>query len=302
MKAVDKIWMDGKMVDWADAKVHVLNQGLHYGSAVFEGMRCYKTKNGPAVFRLDEHIRRLFYSAGCLGIKIPFALKQLKEATLELIKANKVDECYIRPIVFCGYGKMDLDISGSAINVAIALWPWTPLFGDWKSSISIKISKYRRLSRESVPIDAKASGFYVNSSVALQDAKKHGADEALLLDEDGYVAEGPGENIFIVKNSKIYTPSLGAILPGITRNSIIRIAEDMRISVVEKKITVKELEKADEAFFTGTAVEVCPIGKIDGKYMSKGIAGKYTLMLAKKYGEIVRGEDRKYYKWLNFIK
>lgn len=301
MKEVGKIWMDGELVDWANAKVHILNQGLHYGSGVFEGIRCYKTKNGLAVFRLDEHLKRLFYSANCLGIKIPFSEDQFKKATLALIKENKVDECYIRHNAFCGYGRMDLDIENSKVNTAIALWPWDSLFGKGKA-ISVIISKYRRLSAHSVPIDAKISGFYVNSSIALKDAKKHGADEALLLDDKGYVAEGTGENIFVVRNSKLYTPPLGAILPGITRSSVIQIAKDMRIKVIEKKITVNELKKADEVFFTGTAAEVCPIGKIDGKSVGKGGINKLTSLLGKKYDEVVRGEDKKYYNWLTFVK
>ncbi len=299
MKLTKKIWLNGKLVDWKDAKVHVLVNALHYGSAVFEGIRCYKTDRGGAVFRLSEHIDRLFYSASCLGIKTPFSKDQISKAILNLIRANGVSECYIRPLVFCGYGSLGLDISESPINIAIATWPWEAYLGG--KELSAVISSYRRLSPKSIPIDAKISGYYANSIIASAEAKKRGIDEAILLDDDGYVAEGAGENIFVVKNGKIYTPAKGAILPGITRSSVIQIARDRGIKVIEKKISVKELKNSDEAFFTGTAVEICPVVKIDGRAIGKGTFGPLSIKIKEEYSKIVRGYNQKYKKWLTYV-
>lgn len=299
MNKTKKIWLDGKLIDWDKAKVHVLTHALHYGSGVFEGIRCYKTENGGAVFRLKDHTDRFFYSAGCLGIKIPFSKETLIGAILSLIKANCVEECYIRPIAFCGYGNMGLNIHNSFINTAIISWPWGAYLGG--KELTAVISGHRRLSSRAVPIEAKISGYYVNSIIASMEAKKVGADEAILLDDDGYVAEGAGENIFIVKNGKLYTPSLGAILPGITRASVIKIARDSGMAVIEKKISVKELKDADEAFFTGTAVEICPVVKIDGRPIKKGESGPATLKIKEEYDRIVRGQNKKYKKWLTYL-
>lgn len=294
-----KIWLDGKLVDWKDAKVHVLTNALHYGSAVFEGIRCYKTDRDGAVFRLSEHIDRLFYSAGCFGIKPPFSKDQISRAVLNLIKTNGISECYIRPLIFCGYGSFGLDISKASVNVAIAIWPWATYLGG--QELSAIISSYQRLSPKSVPIDAKVSGYYANSIMASNEARKKGADEAILLDDDGYVAEGSGENVFIVKNGKIYTPMEGAILPGITRNSIMQIAKDNGMKVIEKKISVNELKNSDEVFFTGTAVEVCPMVKLDGRKIKKGTVGPVTLKVKEEYNKIVKGQNKKYLKWLTYV-
>lgn len=294
-----KIWLDGKLVDWKDAKVHVLTNALHYGSGVFEGIRCYKTEKGPAVFRLDEHLNRFHYSAGCLGIKIPFTKDGLKKAILELIRVNNLEECYIRPVAFCGCGPVGLDIAGSPINTAVIAWPWGVYLGG--KELSAIISSYRRLSPRAVPIDAKVSGYYVNSIIASTEAKKRGADEAILLDDNGYVAEGAGENVFIVKNLKIYTPMKGAILPGITRDGVIQIAESNGIKIIEKKISVPELKNADEVFFTGTAIEVCSVVKINNRRVGDGISGPITLKIKEEYNKIVTGQNNKYKKWLTYV-
>jgi len=299
MEKTKYIWFNGKFVRWQQAKIHILTHALHYGSGVFEGIRCYKTKNGPAVFRLKEHIERLFNSAKFLEMKIPFSKREIQKAILELIKLNKVEECYIRPIVFYGYGKMGLNPKGANIDCAVILWPWGKYL---KDKVKVKISKFIRLHPKSVISSAKVCGYYVNSIFATFDAEKDKFDESILLDYRGFVAEGPGENIFIVKNKKLLTPKLGSILPGITRDSIIRIAKDLKIKVIEKDISVKELKNCDEAFFTGTAAEITPIYQIDEKIINKGEVGEITKILQEKFYQIVHGEDKKYKNWLTYVK
>lgn len=294
-----KIWFDGQIVDWNKAQVHVMANVIHYGSGVFEGIRCYDTGRGGVIFRLTDHVQRLFYSAKYLGLKIPFSPVQIEKAIIKTIKVNKLKECYIRPVAFCGLGQIGLDVSDSKINTAIIVWPWDTYLGG--KSVSAVISSHHRLSPKAVPIDAKINGYYVNSIMATTEAKNKGADEAILLDSEGFIAEGAGENVFIVKGNKIFTPSKGYILPGITRNSIIKISKDMGIKVLEKKISVDELKKADEIFFTGTAVEVCPVVKVDGHKMGDGSPGSITLKLKESYGRIVRGKDEKYKKWLTHV-
>ena len=298
MEKTKYIWFNGKFVRWQQAKIHILTHALHYGSGVFEGIRCYKTKNGPAVFRLKEHIERLFNSAKFLEMKIPFSKREIQKAILELIKLNKVEECYIRPIVFYGYGKMGLNPKGANIDCAVILWPWGKYL---KDKVKVKISKFIRLHPKSVISSAKVCGYYVNSIFATFDAEKDKFDESILLDYRGFVAEGPGENIFIVKNKKLLTPKLGSILPGITRDSIIRIAKDLKIKVIEKDISVKELKNCDEAFFTGTAAEITPIYQIDEKIINKGEVGEMTKILQEKFYQIVHGEDKKYKNWLTYV-
>jgi branched-chain amino acid aminotransferase len=299
MEKTKYIWFNGKFVRWQQAKIHILTHALHYGSGVFEGIRCYKTKNGPAVFRLKEHIQRLFNSAKFLEMKIPFSKREIQKAILELIKLNKVEECYIRPIVFYGYGKMGLNPKGANIDCAVILWPWGKYL---KDKVKVKISQFIRLHPKSVISSAKVCGYYVNSIFATFDAEKDKFDESILLDHRGFVAEGPGENIFIVKNKKLLTPKLGSILPGITRDSIIRIAKDLKIKVIEKDISVKELKNCDEAFFTGTAAEITPIYQIDEKIINKGKIGEITKILQEKFYQIVHGEDKKYKNWLTYVK
>jgi branched-chain amino acid aminotransferase len=293
------IWFNGKFLRWQQAKIHILTHTLHYGSGVFEGIRCYKTQNGPAVFRLKEHIERLFNSAKFLEMKIPFSKKEIQKAILELIKLNKIEECYIRPIVFYGYGKMVLNPKGANIDCAVILWPWRKYL---KDKVKVKISKFIRLHPQSVVSSAKVCGYYVNSIFATFDAEKDKFDESILLDYRGFVAEGSAENIFIVKNKKLLTPKLGSILPGITRDSIIKIAKDLKIKVIEKDISMKELKNCDEAFFTGTAAEITPIYQMNKKIINKGEIGEITKILQEKFYQIVHGEDKKYKNWLTYVR
>jgi len=301
MEELKKIWLDGKLVDWRNANTHILTHSLHYGGGVFEGIRAYETKSGPAVFRLKDHIRRLFYSASCLEIEIPFSEEEIENAVLETIKVNDLKGCYIRPIVFLGYGKMGLYPKGAPVNVAIAAWPWDAYLGG-KETVDAKISKFIRIHPNSTVADAKICGHYVNSIFASLEAKKAGFDEAIFLDFEGNIAEGPGENIFIVKDGNIFTPSMGSILPGITRNSVLKIASDLGLPVEEKKITPEEVKAADEVFFTGTAVEICPIGRIDDKIINGGKTGEITGTIKNVFMKIIHGEEERYSNWLTLVR
>ncbi len=296
---MNKIWLNGRILDREKAKIDILTHTLHYGDGVFEGIRCYKTKNGPAIFRLKDHIKRLFNSAKHLYMKIPFKEKEIESAIIETIKANKLEECYIRPIAFYG-SKIGLNPINLEVNLAIITIPFGSYLGE--KPIKAKISKFIRLHPKSVISSAKVCGYYVNSILATLDAHKSGYDEAILLDYRGFVAEGSGENIFIVKNKIIYTPKLGSILPGITRDTIIKIAKDNKMKVIEKDISLKELKNADEVFFTGTAAEVVAIGQIDNKIINKGKEGEITKFLRETYKQIVRGEIDKYKNWLTYVK
>ncbi len=294
-----KIWVDGKFVDWEKAKIHILTHSLHYGGGVFEGIRAYETEKGPAVFRLKEHLKRLFFSSSVLGMKIPFSRKEIEKAIIDLIKVNKVKQCYIRPLVIFGYGVMGLYPKKAPINVIISLWTWKKYLG---KNLKVKVSKFIRIHPQSTVVEAKICGHYVNSILASIEAKKEGFDEALLLDYKGFVAEGPGENIFLVKNKKILTPKKGSILPGITRDTIITIAKQkLNLKVEEKEITLKELKNADELFFAGTAVEVSPIVQVDKTIISDGKEGEITKKIRELYQRIVSGKESRYLKWLEFI-
>lgn len=299
---VEKIWMNGELVDWKDAKIHVLTHALHYGSAVFEGIRCYKTADGPAVFRLREHIARLFESGKIYFMDIPYSQEELRAGTKEMIKANSLEECYVRPIAFRGYGEMGLSPLQSPIDVAIAAWPWGTYLGEegLKNGIRARISSYQRISPNVLPPMAKATGQYLNSIIAKIECLQTGYDEAILLDYRGMVSEGPGENLFMVKDGVIYTPPLHAsILKGITRDSIMKIADDMGYEVREDDITRASLYLADEAFFTGTAAELTPIREIDGHEIGK--PGEITKKLQDKFFEVIRGHDENYKDWLDFV-
>jgi len=288
------------MVKWEDAKIHVLSHGLHYGTSVFEGIRYYKTGKNSSVFRLQEHLERLFYSAERLEMVLPYSLKEMKKAVVETCRVNEEREGYIRPIIFYGYGKMGLNPAGMNINVAIAVWPWGAYLS--KDKIKVMTSSFMRIHPKSLATDAKISGHYVNSVMSSLEMSRLGFDEALLLDYDKNVAEGPGENIFCIKKGVLYTVKLGNILAGITRNSIIRIArEDMGMEVVEKNLKLKDLYESDEAFFTGTAAEIQPIESIDDKVIGNGDIGKYTKKLQQKFSQVVHGENAKYNKWLTPI-
>jgi branched-chain amino acid aminotransferase len=298
-----KIWMDGKFIDWDKATVHILTHTLHYGLGVFEGIRCYETEAGPAVFRLDEHIDRLFGSARIFLLDIPYTKKEMKNAIIETVQVNKIKECYIRPLVYIGYGAMGLSAPKNPINVSIAVWPWGAYLGDkgLRNGIRVKTSSFIRNHVNSNMSRGKVCGYYVNSQLAKKEAISCGYDEALLLDTEGYVSEGSGENIFIVRNGALKTTPLTSILEGITRNSIIRVAHDEGIGVIEERFTRDELYIADEAFFTGTAAEVTPIRVLDGRNIGTGKPGKITKRLQSIFFSIVKGKNAKYESWLTRV-
>ncbi len=298
------IWMDGKLIPWKKANVHVLTHTLHYGLGVFEGIRCYKTAKGPAVFRLGDHIRRLESSAKLVGMKLPYSVDKLVRATKETIKANRIEECYIRPIAFYGYGVMGLNPKGAPVNVAIAVWPWGTYLGEesLKRGVRVKISPWLRIDPRILPPQAKLVANYANSILAKVDALKSGFDEAILLNTEGFIAEGPGENVFMVRNGLLTTPPLSAgALGGITRDSIIKIARDQIIKFEEQNISREQFYGADEAFFTGTAAEVTPIREVDGRTIGDGKRGPITERLQRIFFDVVRGEVPKYEAWLDHV-
>lgn len=303
IKKSDKIWMDGKFVSWDDANVHVLTHTLHYGLGVFEGIRCYKTPKGSAIFRLDEHVERLFDSAHIFMMQIPFSKAEIRSAIIKTVKINRMKECYIRPLVYVGYGAMGLYPKDNPIKVAVAVWPWGAYLGDegLERGIKVKVSSF---TRHHVNVDmtrGKVCGYYVNSLISKREAIACGYDEALLLDTEGYVSEGSGENVFIVRNGRIKTTPLTSILEGITRDSIIRIARDEKIPVIEERFTRDEIYIADEAFFTGTAAEVTPIREVDGRKIGDGRRGKITEKLQKIFFDVVKGKRKNYSSWLTQI-
>lgn len=295
---VDKIWMNGKFVDWHDAKIHVLTHALHYGSGVFEGIRAYNTEEGPAVFRLTDHIRRLRRSAKIYFMDIPYSDEELVAATKELINLNKLDGCYIRPIVYRGYGEMGLNPLNADIDVTIACWPWGAYLGEEgiKHGIRAKVSSYRRIDVNVLPPAAKASGNYINSILAKVEVIHCGYDEAVLLNTHGFVTDGSGENLFMVRDGVIYTPptSDGA-LEGITRDSVIDIANDLGYTVIEDHLVRSDLYLADEAFYTGTAAEVVPIREVDERVI--GDPGPITKAIQKVFFAAIKGEAEKYKHW-----
>lgn len=300
----EKIWMDGKFVNWDDAKIHIMTYTLHYGLGAFEGIRCYNTPKGPAIFRLDEHVKRLFQTAHIFLMDIPFTEAEIKKAIIDTVKTNKLKECYIRPLVYIGYGAMGLYPKGNPINVAIAAWPWGAYLGEEgiEKGIRVKVSSFIRNHVNSNMSRGKVSGYYVNSQIAKKEAISCGYDEALLLDTEGYISEGSGENIFIVRNGVLKTTPLTSILEGITRGSIIAIAKDLKIEVREERFTRDEVYIADEAFFTGTAAEVTPIRELDGRAIGDGKRGKITKKLQSIFFDIVKGRNKKYTSWLTYIK
>ncbi len=299
----DKIWMDGEFVGWDEAKVHILTHTLHYGLGAFEGIRCYDTPKGPAVFRLDDHVQRLFDSAKIFLLEIPFTEAEIRQAILDTIRVNSIRECYIRPIVYIGYGAMGLYPKGNPINVAIAVWPWGAYLGEdgLKKGIRVKVSSYIRNHVNSNMSRGKICGYYVNSQIAKKEAITDGYDEALLLDTSGFVSEGSGENIFIVRKGTLKTTPLTSILEGITRNSVIKIAEDLGIKTIEDRFTRDEVYLADEAFFTGTAAEITPIREVDNRTIGEGTAGEITRKLQGVFFDIVKGKDTRYESWLTYV-
>ena len=293
------IWMDGDLVPWRDANVHVLTYTLHYGVGVFEGVRAYDTPSGPQFFRLREHTERLFDSARILQIDMPYSREQLIDAQCEVFAANKLREGYLRPVVYLGSESMGLRAVDLSVHAAIACWPW-PDYMDpeaRESGIAVRTSSYTRHHVNITMCKAKASGNYVNSILALREAQDAGCDEALLLDNEGYVAEGTGENVFVVKNGVIHTPELTSCLPGITRDTILVFARERAYEVVERRITRDEIYVADEAFFTGTAAEVLPIRALDGRTIGDGKRGPITEQLQTQYFDQVRGRREAHPEW-----
>ena len=298
-----KIWMDGKFVDWADANVHILTHTLHYGTGAFEGIRCYKTKKGSAIFRLQEHVDRLIDSCHILNIASPFSNAKIRKAIIDTVKVNKLKECYIRPLVFIGYGAMGLYTKGNPIRVAVAAWPWGAYLGEegLKKGIRVKVSSFTRLHVNVSMTKSKTCGDYVNSTLAKSEAVACGYDEALILDTSGFVSEGTGQNIFIVRDGVLITPPLPSVLEGITRKSIIEMAQKEKIRVCETNFTRDEVYIADEAFFTGTAAEVTPIREVDGRSIGNGKPGPVTKKLQDLFFKIVKGESKSYKSWLAYI-
>ena len=305
MEKTEKIWLDGKFVPWHEANVHVLTHNLHYGLGVFEGVRCYQIKNKKsAIFRLHEHVDRLFNSAIVLGIDIPFSQKEIFTAIQLVVRKNKLKECYIRPIVFLGHNQMGLNPNGVDVRVAIAAWPWGTYLGDEGLSrgIRVRISSFTRHHVNITMTRAKACGHYVNSILAKTEAVRDGYDEAILLDSQGYVSEGSGENIFLLSKGRLKTPALSCSnLEGITRDSVFDIAKHLKIEVEEGRVTRDELYIADEVFLTGTAAEITPVREIDNRTIGNGKRGKATTRIQKMFFEIVHGSHAKFKKWLSEV-
>ena len=300
MEPADLIWMNGELIPWEDAKVHVLTHGLHYGTGVFEGIRCYKTPLGPAVFRHTDHLARLRKSAELYYMPLPYTLEELRAATNELIGRTGLDECYIRPIAFRGYGTMGLFPLDSPVDVVIAVWPWGAYLGEDSllNGIRAKVSSWRQLSSQSLIPHAKASGQYLNSVLAKIESHKAGYEEAILLDERGEVSEGSGENVFVVREGALITPCETAhILSGINRASVMEIARDLGYEVVERPIARAELYLADEVFLTGTAAELTPVREIDDHAIGAGTRGPITAALQEAFTDALRGRSERYAKW-----
>ena len=303
MNKAEKIWLDGKLVNWDDAKVHVLTHALHYGVGVFEGIRAYETADGrSAVFRLREHMERLYDSAHIVLMDIPFPVERLHEACLETLKANKQPEGYIRPLAFYGYGSMGVG-AVNPVQVSIATWPWGAYLSDegLKKGIRAKVSSFTRMHVNVNMVRAKISGQYVNSFLANREATLSGYDEAILLDTEGYVAEGSGENIYIVKNGTLFTPPLSSpVLAGITRDSVLRIAKDLDVPIVEQRFTRDTMYLADELFMTGTAAEVTPVREVDNRRVGAGQPGPVTKKIQDTFFRTVHGEEPRYREWLTY--
>jgi branched-chain amino acid aminotransferase len=304
MEPTDKIWMSGKYVNWNDAKIHVINHTLHYGTGVFEGIRCYNTVKGPAVFRLREHVERLLNSAELYKMKVPYTYEKISEVIKETIRINKMKECYIRPLVYYGYKKMGVNPIGNPVEVMVAVWPWGAYLGEegLKKGIRCTLTKWCRIDPRTMPPQAKATANYANAALAKMDALNRGFDESIMHNTSGTICEGSGENLFIVKNKVVKTTSEeSGALKGITQASVIQIAQDLGFQVKIGLITKEELLNADEVFLTGTAAEVTPVREIDGKIYGSGVRGPITEKLQSKFFEIVNGKDDKYMEWLAFV-
>jgi branched-chain amino acid aminotransferase len=305
VERTDLIWMNGDFVAWEDAKVHVLTHGLHYGTGVFEGVRCYDTELGPAVFRNADHVERLLRSAELYYMPVPYSAEELRAATLELIARNGLSECYIRPIVYRGYGQMGLNPLEASVDVTIACWEWGVYLGEEgkRKGIRAKVSSWRRISPDSLIPHAKASGQYLNSVLAKVESLKAGYEEAILLDDHGHVCEGTGENVYIVRDGEIATPGQhNSILDGITRRSIIQIAQDLGYKVCERNVARAEMYLADEVFMSGTAAEIVPVREIDDHAIGTGEPGEITRVLQAAFDDAVRGRSERYREWLDVVR
>jgi len=301
MQETEKIWFNGELVDWADAKIHVGAHALHYGSGVFEGIRCYETAAGPAVFRLTDHLKRLYNSARLLHMELPFSVEELRTASHEVIGAHGLAECYLRPIAFYGYGELGVHPGRNPVDVAIMSWPWGAYLGEeaLTQGIRAKVSSWKRVGPNTIPHVSKATGIYLNSMLAVIEATQGGYDEAILLTDDGYVADGSGENIFLVKDEILSTPDLSAsILPGITRHTVMEIAGALGYAVHERTIIRSDLHLADEVFMCGTAAEVTPVRSIDDHEI--GPPGPITKAIQSTFFEVVRGRDERWSRWLDY--
>src|SRR5713226_7886182 len=301
MHESEKIWFNGELVDWADARIHVGSHGLHYGTGVFEGIRCYETPRGPAVFRLVDHLKRFENSARLLYMPLPYTVDELRAAVHETIAVNGLDECYVRPIAFYGYGELGVHTGTNPVEVAIMCWPWGAYLGEegQRQGITAMISSWKRVGPNTIPHVAKATGVYLNSMLATHEARRGGYDEAIMLTDDGYVADGPGENVFVVKDEVIVTPPLStSILPGITREAVLQLARDLGYRVEERSVIRPELHLADEVFFTGTAAEVTPVRAIDDVEIG---VGEVTLELQKAYVDTVNGRSDRWSHWLDHV-
>ncbi|MCU4184308.1 branched-chain amino acid transaminase [Acidiferrimicrobium sp. IK] len=300
----DKIWMDGELVDWDDARIHILTHTLHYGCGVFEGIRAYSTASGPAIFRLTDHIRRLFESAKIFMIDVPFTPQELIDACKDTVRVNNIQECYIRPLVYLGYGEMGLNPLPAPVNVSVAVWPWGAYLGEEgiSNGVRMKISSWQRHDPNAMPPAAKGTGMYINSSMAKIEAIKAGYDEAILLSPQGYVSECTGENIFVVRHGKIITPPLSAgALEGITQNSVATIARDLGYEVEVGNILRSDLYVAEEAFLTGTAAEVVPIQSVDDRVVGDGRPGPMTRKIQEVYMATIRGQVDQYKDWVEHV-
>lgn len=299
MQKTEFIWYNGKFVPWEEAKVHVLCHTLHYGGGAFEGIRFYKTDKGPAVFRLPEHVSRLFYSANSLKMPLAYTEEDIHNAIIETVRVNGIEEGYVRPLVFYSYGKLGVNPIGAPVDCIIACWPWKSYLAH--DRVDIKTSRYIRIHPDSTIVDAKLCGHYVNSILAALEIKGTHYHEALLLDSNGYIAEGVAENFFMLKNDKLYTPKLGTILAGITRETILALAAKQGIEVIQTDIPLSEAYTADEAFFTGTAAEVTPIRSIDDKLIGKDRIGPVTTLIKQAYSDVVRGKNAEFLSYLTFV-
>jgi branched-chain amino acid aminotransferase len=301
----EKIWMDGELVDWDDATIHILNPTLHYGWGVFEGVRAYATARGPAVFRLTEHIQRLFRSAKMYMLEPEWTVEQIVDATKETVRVNNVESCYIRPLFYLGYGEMGLNPLPSKTKASIAVWPWGAYLGDEAANRGVRaaVSSWQRIGQNTIPPAGKATGQYINSSLAKVAALKAGYDEAIMLTPDGRVAEGSGENIFVVYGRKLVTPPLvDGVLAGLTRDAVMTIARDEGYEIVEQSLVRADLYLADEAFFTGTAAEMVPLVEVDDRKVGTGAPGPITRQILELFGQATRGELDRYKMWNEYVR